>query len=211
LVRVNDSLRDLSKELKAFLAARLKEYYKDDWWERGVRPYLDPPILRRIKRRDLDELDAAGLLKVLLGNWRPVFEHIDTLARTYAHEVLDVRNRVAHWSKDEDLSTDDAKRALDTMGRLLKFVGTRPVTDEDRGLQERSHGGLGTLSHQARIIHSLNKDGPQCDDCLSKHTGITPRQAVNQKCRALEKERQVVRREDMCPGCGRYKIVNGIG
>ncbi len=210
LAGVSDGLRNLSKGLRALLAARLEEYYKHDWWERGVRPYLDPPILRRITRRTLDQIDAAGLLKVFLGNWRPVFGHMNALARTYAHEVLDVRNCVAHWSKDEDFPTDDAKRAIDTMRRLLKFVGTGPAADECGGLEERLYSGFDKRSHEERIIHSLSKDTPQCDDCLSKQTGITPRQAVNKRCRALEKERQVARREELCPGCGRYKIVNRI-
>ena len=110
---------------------------------------------------------------MFLGNWRPVFEHMDELARTYAHEVLDVRNCVAHWSKDEDFPIDDAKRALDTMRRLLKFIGKGPAADESGGLEERPHGGFGNRSHEERIINSLSKDTHSamiaCQSTLGSH------------------------------------------
>ena len=45
-----------------------------------------------------------------------------------------------------------------------------------------------------------------CDDCLSKLTGITPRQQINQLC---NKHLNVIHRSDygMCTNCCKYKIV----
>ena len=48
-----------------------------------------------------------------------------------------------------------------------------------------------------------------CDDCLSKLTGISPRQQINQLC---NKNSKVIHRDDYgkCFNCSKYKIVRFI-
>ena len=48
-----------------------------------------------------------------------------------------------------------------------------------------------------------------CDDCLSKLTGISPRQQINQLC---NKNSKVIHRDDYCKcfNCSKYKIVRFI-
>lgn len=48
-----------------------------------------------------------------------------------------------------------------------------------------------------------------CDDCLSKLTGISPRQQINQLC---NKNSKIIHRNDSgkCGNCGKYKIIRFI-
>lgn len=48
-----------------------------------------------------------------------------------------------------------------------------------------------------------------CDDCLSKLTGVTPRQQINQLC---NKNSKIIKRNDSgkCNNCSKYKIVRFI-
>ena len=48
-----------------------------------------------------------------------------------------------------------------------------------------------------------------CDDCISRETGVEPRQQVNQICRQLEQRQTITRRKDRCVRCGHTKTVNG--
>lgn len=54
------------------------------------------------------------------------------------------------------------------------------------------------------------KKGHYCDDCISDHTRVRPRQAVNQICRRLQAEGIIIRKKDTCAGhCShRLKLVN---
>ena len=50
-----------------------------------------------------------------------------------------------------------------------------------------------------------------CDDCLSRLTLISPRQAINQNCRQLRTALLITRTLHRCPECGGEKLVNKIG
>ena len=63
----------------------------------------------------------------------------------------------------------------------------------------------------AQTLHTFltTASGPICDDCLSVHTGITPRQTVNLNARRLEARKLVARREAMvCAYCREHKVCN---
>lgn len=49
-----------------------------------------------------------------------------------------------------------------------------------------------------------------CDDCLSRETGVIPRQEVNVAARALEAQGVVVRSPRACPLCNGNKIVTRL-
>lgn len=63
----------------------------------------------------------------------------------------------------------------------------------------------------AQTLHTFltTASGPICDDCLSAHTGITPRQTVNLNARRLEARKLAARREVMrCAYCKDHKVCN---
>ncbi len=68
------------------------------------------------------------------------------------------------------------------------------------------------MSNTDHILDYLNESGGNlCDDCLSKQTGIKPRQQVNQICRRLGSTERLTRRQATCARCNRFKVVNSTG
>lgn len=65
------------------------------------------------------------------------------------------------------------------------------------------------MGAQEKIVDALSRS-PLCDDCLSRECMIRPRQQVNQKCAYLLQVGQLIREKELCPQCGRMKLVNRI-
>lgn len=64
--------------------------------------------------------DAQFLLKVIWDEWQSVFRNVlGHSERTYVSELREIRNR---WAHQDNFSTDDAYRALDSVHRLLLAV-----------------------------------------------------------------------------------------
>ncbi|WJW74363.1 hypothetical protein QVG61_07505 [Thiohalobacter sp. IOR34] len=66
------------------------------------------------------------------------------------------------------------------------------------------------MTNKDRILDSLNKHGPMCDDCLSSETKINPRQTINIACRSMAEDNLLVRSKDLCPNCRGTKIINRV-
>lgn len=66
------------------------------------------------------------------------------------------------------------------------------------------------MINKEQILELLVDSSPQvfCDDCISNELNITPRQQVNQLCRALSKNNEIVRRKGICSSCNRRKLIN---
>ena len=66
-------------------------------------------------------------------------------------------------------------------------------------------------TNQDKILASLERYGPQCDDCLSESTLVRPRQQVHQICSHIAQTGLIKRiRNGFCPRCHRQKITNEI-
>src|SRR3990172_4120740 len=75
---------------------------------------------RLLAKKAIAEWDAAPLLKLMWDGWNEVFRRIlGQSERTLVSELRDVRNR---WAHQENFSSDDADRALDSMARLLTAI-----------------------------------------------------------------------------------------
>ena len=109
--RVGQGLQELAAGLRPFVERELRAKFGDRWLERG----LAGPV-----RGGVNADDPATLLKLLVDNWRDVFDaKLSRVDRNYAYEARDARNK---WAHNETFSTDDALRALDTFHRLLQAV-----------------------------------------------------------------------------------------
>ncbi len=64
------------------------------------------------------------------------------------------------------------------------------------------------MTNADKIWATLTASGPMCDDCLSSFSSVKPRQAVNIKCRELERAGDLKRHKVMCPQCKLTKIIN---
>jgi predicted AAA+ superfamily ATPase len=90
----------------------------------AVRRFAEDPMLGN---KPIAQWDVAGLLKLMWETWNDVFKRTLGFAeRTLVSELRDVRNK---WAHQNPFSSDDADRALDSMGRLLAAVSA-PQADE---------------------------------------------------------------------------------
>lgn len=116
LRRVQDGLFHLHKGLKPFVEARMKAVHGANWMHYASRAQGARPG---------DPLDAYGLAKTILDNWREVFDEAfgrseKHKARTFTSMSLDARNATSHLALP--LQDDEALRYLDAMHQLLKLV-----------------------------------------------------------------------------------------
>ena len=87
--------------------------------EEQARSYFNSPALRT--DRPILEWDAAALLGLMSSRaWSDVFATVlGHSERSYVGELRDVRNK---WAHQEQFTSDDTERALDTAARLLRSV-----------------------------------------------------------------------------------------
>ena len=105
------------REVKGALESRKLDAFK-------LRDYAEDPVLAN---KPTSEWDVAGLLRLMWATWNDVFRTILGRAdRSLVSELRDHRNR---WAHQESFSSDDAYRALDSVGRLLAAVSA-PQSDE---------------------------------------------------------------------------------
>ena len=105
------------REVKGALESRKLDAFK-------LRDYAEDPVLAN---KPTSEWDVAGLLKLMWETWNDVFRTILGPAdRSLVSELRDHRNK---WAHQESFSSDDAYRALDSVGRLLTAVSA-PQSEE---------------------------------------------------------------------------------
>ncbi len=107
----------VEREVKDALASRRLDAFK-------LRDYAED---RTLASKPTSKWDLAGLLKLMWETWNDVFRQILGRAeRSLVSELRDYRNK---WAHQESFSSDDAYRALDSVGRLLAAVSA-PQSDE---------------------------------------------------------------------------------
>lgn len=89
-----------------------------------LRDYAEDSVLAN---KPITDWDVAGLLKLMWETWNEVFRKIlGPAERSLVGELRGHRNK---WAHQENFSSDDAYRALDSVGRLLVAVAA-PQSDE---------------------------------------------------------------------------------
>ena len=118
--RVGEALDTLNKGLRPFVERELRAAFKDTW-EQTVSA-----ILRKdggaVKSATGGEIhwDTQNLLLIMWETWSGVFRNtLGHTERAIVSELREVRNR---WAHQTAFSSDDAYRALDSIGRLLTAV-----------------------------------------------------------------------------------------
>lgn len=96
-------------------AAEINRFVQDD------RLYLN---------KSLNEWDIAGLLRLMWDSWNEVFrDELGPAERGFIGELRGVRNSYHH---DEPFSSNDTRRALDTVRRILKAVSAPQVEEIEK-------------------------------------------------------------------------------
>ena len=107
----------VDREVKGALESRRLDAFK-------LRDYAEDPVLAN---KPTSEWDVAGLLRLMWATWNDVFRTIlGPAERSLVGELRGHRNK---WAHQESFTSDDAYRALDSVGRLLAAVSA-PQSDE---------------------------------------------------------------------------------
>lgn len=135
---VTQGFQHLLHILSPYIARELRGVLGSGWWNTGVLGRLYDEQKRNLPRNGDDETLAASLdiylcLLLLDLHWNETFrKKLPLDCRTWAKELVGVRNRWAHMG-NEDFNDDDTWRALDTMSRLCEQLDAK-VAEEIRTL-----------------------------------------------------------------------------
>ena len=112
--------REIQGALKSgkFSAHRLRDYAED----------------RVLRDRPISEWDVAGLLKLMWDTWNDVFRQI--LGPAERSLVSELRGHRNQWAHQRSFSSDDAYRALDSVGRLLTAVSAPQSAEVEKRKME---------------------------------------------------------------------------
>lgn len=117
---VQKGFRILHPIMVAYLVREMHKEFKEGWWQE-VRQVLsdqsrDLPVSGDQKVL-VGSLDMANCIRLLDREWMLFKTLLPMDCRTWAKELMGVRNKVAHQGA-QDFNAEDAERALDTMARL---------------------------------------------------------------------------------------------
>ncbi len=119
-IRVGEALELLNKGLRPFVERELQAVHGAQWQETAKQVIRDDRgAVKSAKAGDLN-WDTHNLLTIMWDQWNAVFRNtLGHAERSLVSELRDVRNR---WAHQTPFSSDDAYRALDSIGRLLTAV-----------------------------------------------------------------------------------------
>lgn len=119
---VQKGFRVLHPNMAGYIGREMSRVYGAGWWQEVLTALSDQYDLPSSgEYADLiDSLDIANCLRLFDRRWNDVFRSkLSKDYRTWATELMGVRNKVAHIGM-QDLPQNDAERALDTMARLCE-------------------------------------------------------------------------------------------
>ena len=129
--RVGKALELLKAGLVPFVEREFKAKYGDEW-AFEIKDILSDTRLGGGKSESIN--DVAVLLVVMDRKWGDVFRRVlGKTERSLVNEILATRNR---WAHQEPFSSDDAYRALDSVGRLLTSVSAPEAEDVEKTKME---------------------------------------------------------------------------
>jgi len=128
-----DALRIYREAMREFVTGRLREAYRDLWWQQGVARHFKPEEMERLEeifqsraikksavptnvREMADMLDIGHFRTIIEANWRPVFKDAlgdKAVLDGWIGEVTAARNALAHWAGG-DVDRQAALRFVDT-------------------------------------------------------------------------------------------------
>lgn len=115
--RITQGFQFLLQVLSPYIARELRGVFGSVWWNTGVLDRLYDEQKRNLPRNGDDETLTASLdiylcLLLLDLHWNEIFrKKLPMDCRTWAKELVGVRNRWAHMG-NEDFNDDDTWRAL---------------------------------------------------------------------------------------------------
>ncbi len=165
LRRVQDALFHLRKGLAPFVAARMSRARGPDWLRLASRATGASPD---------EALDAYGLLKTIIDNWRDAFDEAfgrndKHKARNFTSMALEARNAASHLAIP--MADDEALRYLDAIHQLLRLVKApeSEVAEAKKLYEAQRHAGVAAapatpqLAPTPQELELQPADGPARD------------------------------------------------
>ena len=167
--KVRQGERVLLGTLSAYVCKELKQTYGAHWWEDGVLDILYDDQKRGLPLAGdwgtlVDSLDMAAALRLFDLHWRNIFSRkLSIDHRTWAKELMGVRNKLAHLG-GKDFTDDDTWRALDTMARLAEQIDPETAEEIREILRAFRYGSAGgsmesTQPAPAQAVTNANTGG----------------------------------------------------
>ena len=140
---VQKGFRVLHPLMAAYIAQEMSREYKSDWWQEVLTSLGDQgwDLPSDGEWSDLvDSLDIANCLRLIDRQWGVLFRKLlPRDRRAWANELMGVRNTVSHTGS-QDMTQDDAERALDTMARLCAEFDLQGAEEIRTILRELRYG-----------------------------------------------------------------------
>lgn len=155
-VRVGEALELLNKGLCPFVEREMQAVYGEQWQDEIAKTLREDRGGVKAARKGALTWDTHNLLTLMWNQWNAVFRNtLGHAERSLVSELRDVRNR---WAHQTPFDSDDAYRALDSIGRLLTAISApeakeleeqkmallRVRFDEQRRGAMRKHAGTPT-------------------------------------------------------------------
>ncbi len=119
---VQKGFRVFHPNIAGYIGLELNRAYHSNWWDEVLDTLNDQRDLPSTGSYEqlIDSLDIANCLRIIDRKWNEIFkEKLSLNCRTWAKELMGVRNVIAHIGQ-QDMNQADAERALDTMVRLCE-------------------------------------------------------------------------------------------
>lgn len=127
--RIDEALGLLRDALAPYIERELRTIYQGGWLDAVRRGFSNQDHHHRFED-DVAEWDTQACLTVMNKFWNDTFRRTLGFAeRSYLNECREIRNQYAH---EEQFSSADTFRALDTMARLARSVSAPEADDIDR-------------------------------------------------------------------------------
>lgn len=173
---VQNGFRILLPIMTDYIVKEMCRVYHSRWWEEVLSTLSDQS--RDLPDTDdyaqqVNSLDIANCIRLLDREWGSVFrEKLSIDYRTWAKELMGVRNRIAHLGQ-EDMDERDAERALDTMVRLSEGFANQDSTEQLRALYRTLRYGTAAASTTIKenAQPTVTKKGKTSDGVLQESVG----------------------------------------
>lgn len=126
--RIGKALELLNQGLLPFLEREMKAQFKSKWLD-AVKESLRADQLH-VSATGAVKWDTQAILAVIWNHWNDVFKKtLGPSDRSIVSELREVRNR---WAHQNNFSTDDTYRAIDSIHRLLTSVTAMEAHEVDQ-------------------------------------------------------------------------------
>jgi hypothetical protein len=124
--RVGKGLDLLTAGLQPFVEREMKAVHGQNWMEAAQQSFREGRGAGKAK--GVIQWDAHAVLTVMCDQWNAVFGRtLGAAERSLASELREVRNR---WAHQHNFTSNDAQRALDSIGRMLSAVSASSESAE---------------------------------------------------------------------------------